>query len=232
MKRLWLIQAVGNALLFWCAFTWLGIRDARSGQLVATAVFGLLIATSWLWLQNGMFVYCGDRSQGIWPAYRKGLRTLALFSVLAISFVVLYWAIGKLEGPLTTAGQRTASWLTFYLRRPVKPATCVRVYLAVLWGFRWIVVPAVMLPVAAGAARSGLKGLWRGGSKVFWLEYLVALVLGFYIPSLLMGRIPKLSGTAAQILSFVVRFGVAYVLMVTAWLAVAFFSARGQGDAR
>ena len=74
MRRLWLIQAAGNALLCWCAFTWLGIRDARSGQLVETAVFGMLILASWLWLQDGTFVYCEDRSQSVWSAFRKEPR--------------------------------------------------------------------------------------------------------------------------------------------------------------
>jgi hypothetical protein len=224
MKRLWLIQAAGNALLFWCAFTWLGIRDSRSAQLLETAVFGLLILASWLWLQDGTFVYCGDRSQGLWPAFRKSLTTLAIFSGVILVFVLLCWALGKLEAPLTTAGQRTASWLTFHLRRPVKPASWVRIYTAMLWGVRWIVLPALVLPIAAGAARNGVKGMWRRGSKIFWLEYLIALGLGFYIPGVLMGWVPKLTGTTLQLLSFVLRFGFAYALIITTWLALSFFS--------
>jgi hypothetical protein len=225
MKRLWLIQAAGNALLFWSAFTWLGIRDSRSSQLVETAVFGLLILISWLWLQDGTFVYCGDRSQGLWAAFRKSFKTLAIFSAVVLTFVLLCWALGQLDEPMTKAGQRTASWLTFHLRRPVKPATWMRAYLAVLWGVRWIVLPALILPIAAGAARKGLRGMWQRGRKVFWLEYLIALGLGFYIPSMLMGWVPKLTETTAQVMSFVLRFGVAYVLIISAWLAIAFFSA-------
>ena len=49
MRRLWLIQAAGNALLFWCGFTWLGIRDSKTWKLMETAVFGLLILAPWLW---------------------------------------------------------------------------------------------------------------------------------------------------------------------------------------
>src|SRR5579864_7986252 len=110
MKRLWLIQAVGNALLFWCAFAWLGLRDSRTSQLIETAVFGMLILLPWLWLQDGTLVYCGDRSQGLWPAFRRSAKTLAIFSAVVIVFVLLVWALGKLEGPIATAGQRTASW--------------------------------------------------------------------------------------------------------------------------
>jgi hypothetical protein len=230
MKRLWLIQAVGNLLLFWWAFTWLGLRDSKTTQLVETAIFGLLILLPWLWLQDGTFAYCGDRSQGLWGAFRKGAKTLAIFTVVAIVFALFFWALGKLADPLTTAGQRTASWLTFHVRKPIKPDSWVKAYLALLWGVRWIVLPVLLLPVAAGAAMEGTRGLRRKARVVFCLQYLGALLIGFYVPSVLLHWVPKMTETTAQVISFTLRFGLAYVLMITAWLAVAFFSsAQGRG---
>ena len=167
MRRLWLIQAIGNALLFWCAFAWLGIRDSKPGQLVETALLGLVILIPWLWLQDGTFVYCGDRSRGLWAAFRSGAKTLAIFSAVVIAFALLFWALGKLDAPLQTAGQRTASWLTFHLRKPIKPASWAKGYEALLWGVRWIVLPVLVLPLAAGAAMNGARGLWRRGRRVF-----------------------------------------------------------------
>ena len=225
MRLLWLIQAVANALLFWCAFAWLGIRDSRTSQLIETAVFALLILIPWLWLQNATFIYCAERSLGIRGAFRKSARTLAMFSAVVIAFVVIVWAVGLLRGPFETAGHKTASWLTFHLRKPVKPATWANLFAAVLWGVRWVVVPVLVLPVAAGAAIEGARGLWRKARRLFWLEYLLALVLGFYIPSVLMHWVPKLTATTAQVLSFALRFGIAYVLIITSWIAVTFFSA-------
>lgn len=230
MKRLWLIQAVGNALLFWCAFTWLGIRDSRGWQLAETAVFGVVIAALWLWLQNGTFVYCGNRPLGLWKAFHTSLKTLAVFAAVVIAFVVMVWALGRLEDPLMRAGQRTTSWLTFHLRKPVKPTTWAQSYLAILWGVRWIVLPALVLPIAAAAARKGWHGMWRRGPRVFWLEYLIMLVLGFYLPVVLVGWVPKLTGTAPQVLSFVLRMGVAYGLVITAWLATAFFACSSMNS--
>src|SRR5262249_33457164 len=149
-------------------------------------------------------VYCGDRSQGLWPAFRRSLRTLALFSMIVIVCGILIWALGLLEGPLSEAGQRTASWLTFHLRKPGKPATWSAWYLAALWAVRWIIVPPVVLPVAGGVALNGTRGVGRKGSRVFWLQYLVALLLGVYIPGLLIHWVPKLTETTAQVLSFAV----------------------------
>ena len=217
MKRLWLIQATGNALLFWSAFTWLGIRDSKSWQLVETGVFGLMIAALWLWLQNGTFFYCAHRPISLWKAYRESLRTLAVFSAVAIGFVVIAWALGQFHDPLTRAGQRTASWLTFHLRKPVKPTTWVGLYLAALWVVRWIVLPVFTLPIAA-------QRVWRLAPRLFWLQYLAALAVGYWLPSVLMTWVPKLTGTAAQIFSFSLRFGIAYALIITAWLSIISFA--------
>jgi hypothetical protein len=63
-------------------------------------------------------------------------------------------------------------------------------------------------------------------NKVFCVEYLLALVVGFYIPGLLIHWVPNLDGTTAQVMSFAMRFGIAYVLMISMWIAIAFFSAR------
>jgi hypothetical protein len=218
MKRLWLMQLIGNALVLWLGFMWLGIGDSGAGQLAETVSFGLLIAAPWLWLQNATFAYFADREAGIAAAFRKGLRTLAAFAGIVIAFVVVVWALGLLAGPLARGGQATASWLTFHLRKPAKPAWFVRGYLALLWGVRWIVVPVIFLPLLAGYRK--LAG------RVFWLEYLIALVLGFWVPSLLMSWVPHLTGSVTQVMSFMLRFGVAYLLMITSWIAVSFFSAR------
>jgi hypothetical protein len=223
MKKLWLLQVVGNALAFGALYRWLGLRDSKMSQLVMTAVFGLLILVPWLWLQDSTMAYCADRSRGLWGTFRKSLSTLAIFSAVIVGFAAMFWALGRLEGPLADAGQKTASWLTLHLRKPIKPQTWITIYISLLWAVRWIVLPVLMLPIASGVAR-GVRGF--RASRVFWLQYLIALVIGYWIPALLMHWVPNLSGTAAQVASFVLRFGIAYLLMVTAWLAVAFFSAR------
>ena len=230
MKRLWLIQAAANALLSWCAFAWLGIRDSRASQLLETVIFGLLIVVPWLWLQNATLAYCGDRSPGLGGVFRKSGKTVLIFSGVVIVFVLLVWALGRLEEPLTTLGQRTASWLTFHLRKPIKPVTWAKAYLAVLWGVRWIALPVLLLPVAAGVATNGVRGIRRSAGKVFWVQYLLAFVIGAYIPGLLMGWVPRLTGTTAQVLSFILRFGLAYILVITTWLMLAFFSAQRAVD--
>jgi hypothetical protein len=38
--------------------------------------------------------------------------------------------------------------------------------------------------------------------------------------------VPGLTGAVPQIMSFALRFGVAYVLIISSWLALAFFSAQ------
>jgi hypothetical protein len=226
MKRLWLIQATGNALLFWLVFGWLGLRDAKTSQLIQTFVYGVLLLFPWLWLQDATLAYCADRSTGLWGAFRRALGTLGSFATVAIVFGLAFWALGRLEGPLAEAGQRTASWLTFHFRKPVKPQTWISIYLAILWFVRWVVLPVLVLPVASGVAQHGFRGIRVGASRVFWLQYLLASIVAFWLPPILMHWVPRLSGTTAQVVSFLLRFGLAYALIISAWLAVAFFSAQ------
>ncbi len=54
--------------------------------------------------------------------------------------------------------------------------------------------------------------------------------MGFYVPSLLIHWVPKFTETPAQVLSFAARFGIAYVLLITAWLSVAFFAKPAAGQ--
>ena len=55
----------------------------------------------------------------------------------------------------------------------------------------------------------------EGAQSVSGCNTTLALVIGFYIPSVLMHWVPRLTGTATQVLSFGLRFGTAYILITT-----------------
>ena len=50
---------------------------------------------------------------------------------------------------------------------------------------------------------------------------LIAAVLGAYVPYKLIGWHPQLTGLAMQSTSLVIRFGIAFLLVVTSWLTLA-----------
>ena len=102
----------------------------------------------------------------------------------------------------------------------------LRIFNAVRWFVQWVLAPILLLPVAAcGFGRDSLR---QSRKPRFWLEYIVVLVAGFYLPGKLIHWVPRLQATAAEVISFVVRFGIAYCLAVAGWLALAFFSSGGK----
>jgi hypothetical protein len=86
----------------------------------------------------------------------------------------------------------------------------------------WVIAPLLLLPLAAQISAEGLRGLFR---MVWSLRYFVHFVLlaaiGAYLPYLLIGWHPGVAGFTLQTTSLAIRFGVAYLLAITSWLAMA-----------
>ncbi|MDQ6700952.1 MAG: hypothetical protein M3Z36_12300 [Acidobacteriota bacterium] len=234
MKRLWLIQAGANLMLIALIYLWLGLRDARVSQLLANAVLGGLIVFIALWLHASVFAYFADgQPPALTPVFRQTIRRVASFAVLVILFLFVWWALNELQAPIQRAAQWTASALTFRLRKPVRPGTVAVIYRWLLWLLQWVIVPILVLPIASAVAKRGWAGFkteafqqsrnWR-----FWFKYLVVIAVGFYLPYRLIHYAPPLHNTVAELLSFAVRFGLAYFLVITGWLALAFFSSGGS----
>lgn len=213
MKRAWLAQFAGNAVLLFLIWEWLGIRDARAWQLALTASLGLIIIAGTLWLHAATFHWFASRD------WRVPLRRILIFAGALALFLLLAWGLDAL--PLDRWSVWTGSILTFKSRKPVNPATVLRVMQGVRWFLKWIVLPVLLLPVAAGKPRQSLR-------PRFWLQYIAAVVICFWLPGKLIHWTPRFEATVAQVVSFLFRFGIAYCLAVTGWLALAFFSSGGR----
>jgi hypothetical protein len=133
------------------------------------------------------------------------------FAVILGIFLLVCWGLSAL--PLDTWGLWIASTLTFRLRKPVKPGTAVNVLQYLISFVQWVVVPLLLL---------------QKRSPKFWIQYLAVILAAFFIPSLLIHWTPKLTGTALQVTSFVLRFGVAYCLVTTGFAALWRFTSSGS----
>lgn len=124
------------------------------------------------------------------------------FAVILLTFLVICWGFSML--PLDKWGLWLASTLTVKSRKPVKPETVIAVLNYVQLFLQWIVVPLLLL---------------QRRSPKFWLQYTGVFLGAFFIPSLVIHWTPKLTGTALQVISFVLRFGLAYCLVTTGFVA-------------
>jgi hypothetical protein len=153
------------------------------------------------------------------------LRNLLPLLVVAAIAGALYWLLQWLLGRAESPAFKVASWLTLHLRKPVRPVLILSI---ITWKVRiveWVVVPVLLLPLAAGVAGDGWRGVSRAWlarlrSWVFWIGCPVLLLLAVYVPWRLFHWVPWQGGLAVEMTSFIARWLIAWLLFVTAWFAV------------
>jgi hypothetical protein len=215
------IHLAGNGLLLWLGYYWLGLGESRAGALLWSLLVAALLVCLTCWLYGASFAYFAERR--VWPAFRTALRRLAPLVAAALALVVVYWLLGWLRDVMDGPGFRLASWLTLKLRKPVRPETVQGIFHAVFWAVRWIVVPALALPVVSAIASRGAtrRRTWR-----YWIEAPVLLLIALWAPLELVDWVPHMKSFSGEMTSFVMRAVVAYVLFVAGWLTLAYVTAR------
>jgi hypothetical protein len=124
------------------------------------------------------------------------------FALALLIFLLVSWGLSSLNDKV---GLWIASTLTYRLRKPVRPEYVYRILWATRWVIQWILVPLLLL---------------RKRSPRFWLQYTAVVLVALLVPSLLIHWTPKLTSTALQITSFLLRFGMAYCLVTTGFAAL------------
>ena len=210
------VHLAGNALLLWLGYYWLGLGETRAATLAWSALMALLLLTLVCWLEGATFAYFSDKRL-------LQLRRLPSFMALAVGLLAVYWALTQWSDYSSQPAFKVASYLTMTFRKPVKPAPILRLFNLVLWLVRWMVVPALALPIFCGiAAHRHARRWWH------WIATPVLLVCAFWLPLRLMGWKPLTGSFAMEMFSFVARLLVAYLLFVGAWLVLVFLTSRGS----
>jgi uncharacterized membrane protein len=95
-----------------------------------------------------------------------------------------------------------------------------------LWLLLWVLLPAVWLPIATTVAAAGLplKRMARSlrvlKRAIYWLWFCALMLIGGYVPFKLVRWVPELSDLRKQAWSMGLRFFVAYVTLITAFVAL------------
>jgi hypothetical protein len=249
-----LAHLLGNVLLLWLGYYWLGLGEESAGVLLWSLLVAAAIVLGACWLHGAAFAFWAGPSD---RPFRLALRNLAPIVAAAVAVTALYMLLALWAGYSPQPAFRIASWLTLALRKPVKPATVLAVFNAALWVVRWAVLPALLLPRFATVAARGWHGLrplpdgapsgpgslraWRAATAlraatvrerlVFRLLAAPALLLcAFRLPFLLMAWVPGVGGFWLEMLSFTVRCAAAYLLFVGAWLLLVFLTSSGRPE--
>ena len=229
LRQLVFLHLGANALLLWLAYEWLGVDETTNLRLLLSAVDAGAILALACWLHGAAMVYFRVKRTGINDAFRTSLRHLWLLVALAIGSLALYWLVGKAQAAADPGALRVASWLTFTLRTPVKPALVAGVFHAGFWMLRWAVLPVALLPLASGLAAKGRPGAreitahrgWR-----FWLLTPLLLLTGLWLPLAIVRWTPHMATFGLETASFGLRALVAYLLFMASLLALESLTAR------
>jgi hypothetical protein len=235
--KLVLLHLVGNALLLWGGYYWLGVGESSAGALVWSAFVALACIVGAVWLHGVALAQFG--SDGPWlmrAAFKSALRNLLPLLLVALAAVGLYLLLLRWQARSAGSAFKIASYLTLKLRKPIKPVTVGHVFGVAFWIVRWVVLPVFLSPLAAAVARLGWSGFragfWRLARRwLYWIETPALLLCAFWAPLKLIAWVPHVSGFTTEMASFVARALAAYLLMSAALLALEFFSGRRSASA-
>ena len=225
--ELWLLNLFGGAALLGGVYWFLVLPDARGWQVAGSAVLALAIAFCGLWLRAGSFAYFRVAefrdNAGVWRAFRHALRHILGLLIWIIPLAVLEWLLFSC---LRYAPQ-FGVW--FWQKVPALRFGSPR---AIFHVAQWLIVLTMALlvalwaPIASTVAAAGLKParmfrscrLLKRGS--YWVWLCVLGFAGIYLPCKLVWWIPEVDSLSKQAWSAGLRFGLAYALLVSAWVAL------------
>ena len=230
VAKLWLLNLVGNAALLAAVYFWLLMPDAHGWQVAARRWLAVVVIFFGLWLRTGTFAYFRVAefrdNATVWRAFRHALRHMI---ALAIWAIVCLAGDGVAAGRLRKYAPQFGVW--FWQKAPAFCASAARkqVFHAadwLLWFLLWVLVPAVWLPIASTVAAAGfrLKRMARSlrvlRRPAYWLWFCALMLVGAYVPYKLVWWIPDLSDLRKQAWSMGLRFFLAYVILISAWVAL------------
>ena len=222
---------IGNALLLWLGYFWLGLNESDAQNLLWSSLVFCVVVAGFVWLHAlALAQFSGLSFRHAASSSARHLPPLLALTLLGLAiYALLLWLANSFGGAAYLIG----SYSTMHLRRPVPPTAVERVFRVILWTMQWILMPALLLPIAAAISVNG----WRGWNQRFLLrrhrfQYfieVVALLLGaFWLPFKLFFWIPPISSFSGQMASFLARAGTGYLLFVLALLALEFFTSSGK----
>jgi len=227
VAKLWLLNLFGNAALVAAVYFWLLLPDAHGWQVAGSALLALAVIFCGLWLRTGSFAFFRvaefRNNATVWQAFRHALRHIIALAIWAIPFAALEWLLYRC---LRYAPQ-FGVW--FWQKAPVLRFGSPRELFHVTQWLIWIVMAllaAIWLPVATTVAAAGLRPKPMGRSFrllksiQYWLWFCALGFVAVYLPYKLIWWIPDVSSLSGQAWSAGLRFALAYLLLISAWIAL------------
>jgi hypothetical protein len=231
IAKLWLLNFVANAAVLAVAYFWLLIPDARGWQVAGSALLAAFVLVMVLWLRAGTLAYfrvAEFRKDGsVGRAYRHSLRHVPALALWVLVFVVFAWMVFSVVPYVP----QFAVWLRQKLGAGPSPRHLMAGVNALLFLVIFGLMPGLWLPIATTVSAIGFapehivrsRRVWK--RPMYWLWFCLLFGIGIYVPYKMVWWIPDLQTIRQQCWSMSLRFLLAYVIGVTAFLAVVWMAA-------
>jgi hypothetical protein len=231
--RLWLIQFIGNPLLFLLFAGWLLIPVANTFYIILNALLAILLIAATVTLHGGTLNYFSERDLNLYvPLKRMFLRALRNIIPILICAAVLYflWMLtDKFDDLRETFPTYLRSTLSASTRKHIFVSALENTFAVIAFGLRWILIPGLILPFAAAASNKGFRGLAAGGfrrmknaigSFSYWLILTFAAIVGVYATEKFLDSTPNFATSTYhhEMFSLVIRLVISYSLALIAWM--------------
>ena len=228
------LHLVGNALLLWLGYYWLGLGESDAAHLAWNAIVIVLFTLGALWLHGTALVLFNRETETRFAAAaRIALRHLAPLFVIAAGAAIVYWLLALWNDSFGHNAFVIGSYATMKLRKPVAPSGVLRAFYVFIWLLRWMIVPVILLRLGASVALRGWAGFrfpWPMPRFrwFYWVEVCALLLCAIWVPLKLIDWVPHITQFALQLASFLSRLGVGYLLFVFALLILEFLTSAGK----
>ena len=232
--QLFLLHFFGNALVLWLAYYWLGIGESDGAHLAWSAIVLIAAACAAVWMHGAaMVLFRPGANRDFAGAAKTALRHVPALLAVAVIAALIYSLLAYWNNSFGHRAFVIGSYLTLKFRKPVSPESVLRWYRALIWIVRWLVVPGVLVPLAASVASFGWRGFrvrapGRIKNIVYSLVVCALLLAGVLAPLKLILWVPQISAFAWQMASFLARLGAGYLLFVAALLLLEFVTSAGK----
>jgi len=214
-------QYWATPLIVLAGIAWTRLPDKHVWQVGLTLLIPLVLLAALLLLEAGTMRRLVHDEQT-----RAGMMQGALTLLVWIAIVGVAWAI------LDWCDDQTILWAGYlnsrapaHFRARLFTYAHIQLWITILiWIFRWIVVPAKVLPHAVASAQWGWRLPWRRSLRLvldwrWWAAVAVAALVGVALPGHFFKAEP--SGTVShQIWVVILKLVGAYLLAITSWVLV------------
>lgn len=226
VAKLWLLNLFGNAALIAAFYFWLLLPDAHGWQVAGSGLLALIIICFGVWLRGGSFAYFRLAEfrdhDAVWPAFRQARHHLLALVIWVIPLAAVEWWLFTLRRFAPQFG--VWWWQKVPALRFGSPRAVYHVADVVLLILMALLV-ALWIPATTTVATLGFKGNVGRAFRVlrrskYWLWFIALLIVGVYLPYRIVWWIPDLNTMSKQAWSAGVRFFLAYIVVITAWVSL------------